>query len=284
MRIRIRHETIYRYEEPAKSAIQQLRLTPRNFDGQHVTAWRIDVDHDCRLIQTEDAFGNFVHRFTVDGPLESIATLVEGDITTFDTAGVASGALERFPPALYLRETPLTAPSAGIKEFARATASGAQGRLAALHALLAALHDEMAFDTDATHAATTAAEAFDHKKGVCQDFAHLFIACARSIGAPARYVSGYYLRSDSEEQVAGHAWAEAYVDDLGWVGFDPAHGLSPGERHVRLAIALDYLSAAPIRGARIGGAGETMEVRVRVAPTQTQTQTQSQSQSQSQSQ
>ncbi|PPD43946.1 MAG: transglutaminase [Methylocystis sp.] len=275
MRIRIRHETTYRYLEPAKSAIQHLRLTPRNYDGQHVSDWRIDVDRDCRLLQSEDAFGNIVHRFTADGPFDSLSTVVEGEITTFDTAGVASGTLERFPPELYLRQTALTAPNAAIADFARASTAGESGMLAALHALLAALHERMAFDTDATHSATTAAEAFAHGRGVCQDFAHLYIACARAIGAPARYVSGYYLRTDGDEQVAGHAWAEAYVEDLGWVGFDPANGVSPGERHIRLAIALDYLSAAPIRGARAGGAGETMEVKVRVAPTQ---QTQSQSQ------
>jgi transglutaminase-like putative cysteine protease len=275
MRIRIRHETIYRYLEPAKSAIQHVRLTPRNYDGQHVADWRIDVDRDCRLTNSEDAFGNIVHRFTAEGPIDSIATVVEGDITTFDTAGVASGALERFPPGLYLRQTPLTAPSAAILEFVE-DAAGAGARLSRLHALLSAIHERMMFDTDATHAATTAAQAFEAGKGVCQDFAHLFIACARAIGAPARYVSGYYLRSDIDAQVAGHAWAEAHVEDLGWVGFDPAHGVSPGERHVRVAAALDYLSAAPIRGARVGGAGETMAVEVRVAPSPSMGQSQSQ--------
>lgn len=274
MRIRIRHETSYRYQEPAKSAIQHLRLTPRNYAGQHVKDWRIDVDRDCRLISSEDAFGNIVHRFTADGPLESITTIVEGEIDTFDTSGVASGALERFPPALYLRPTPLTAPDAALTDFARAATARETSSLAALHALLTAIYERMTFDTDATHAATTAAEAFAQGKGVCQDFAHLFIASARAIGAPARYVSGYYLRSDGDAQVAGHGWSEAYVPDLGWVGFDPAHGVSPGERHVRLAAALDYLSAAPIRGARAGGGGETMEVRVRVAGTQTQSQSQ----------
>ena len=129
MRIRIRHETIYRYLEPAKSAIQHLRLTPRNFDGQHVTDWRIDVDRDCRLIGSEDAFGNIVHRFTVDGPLESITTMVEGEVDTFDTAGVVSGALERFPPALYLRETPLTARGCGDARF-RARRDGARNQRA----------------------------------------------------------------------------------------------------------------------------------------------------------
>ncbi len=274
--MRIRHETTYRYLEPVKSAIQHLRLTPRNFEGQHIKDWRIDVDRDCRLLQSEDAFGNIVHRFTADGPFVSLTTMVEGDVTTFDVAGVVSGALERFPPALYLRPTPLTHASPEIVEFARGAIGTDNSALASLHALLSSIYEKMSFDTDATHAATTAADAFAQGKGVCQDFAHLFIACARTIGAPARYVSGYYLRSDGDEQVAGHAWAEAYVSDLGWVGFDPANGVSPGERHVRIAIGLDYLGAAPIRGARVGGAGETMEVRVRVAPTLSKSQTQSQ--------
>lgn len=267
MRIRIRHETTYRYLQPARTAVQHLRLTPRNYDGQHVVDWRIEVDRDCRLHQSEDAYGNVLHRFSVDGPLKSISTVVEGEVTTFDMAGVVSGAVERFPPVLFLRETPLTSPSAEIRDFARATTAKETTTLSKLHALLGALYESLTFDTDATHATTTAAECFEHGKGVCQDFAHLFIACARAIELPARYVSGYFLRSDGDHQVAGHAWAEAYVEDLGWVGFDPANGVAPHENHVRVAAALDYLSAAPIRGARAGGAGETMEVKVRVAQT-----------------
>ena len=278
MRIRIRHETTYRYAEAPRMAVQHLRLTPRNHDGQHVVGWRIDVDRDCRLVQSEDAFGNTLHRFSVEGPIESISTVVEGEVTTFDMAGVVSGAVERFPPILYMRETPLTAPNAAISAFAREAASKESGTLARLHALLGALHESLTFDADATHATTTAAECFEHRQGVCQDFAHLFIACAREIGAPARYVSGYFLRSDAEDQVAGHAWAEAYVEDLGWVGFDPAHGVSPHENHVRVAAALDYLGAAPIRGAQSGGAGETMDVKICVARAPVFSQSQSQSQ------
>ncbi len=278
MRIRIRHETTYRYAEAPRMAVQHLRLTPRNHDGQHVVGWRIDVDRDCRLVQSEDAFGNTLHRFSVDGPIESISTVVEGEVTTFDMAGVVSGAVERFPPILYMRETPLTAPNAAISAFAREATSKESGALAKLHTLLGALHESLTFDADVTHATTTAAECFEHRQGVCQDFAHLFIASAREIGAPARYVSGYFLRSDAEDQVAGHAWAEAYVEDLGWVGFDPTHGVSPHENHVRVAVALDYLGAAPIRGAQSGGAGETMDVKICVAQAPVFSQSQSQSQ------
>jgi transglutaminase-like putative cysteine protease len=264
MRIRIRHQTTYRYDQPAKSTIQHLRLTPRNYDGQHVSNWRIDVDRDCRLRSAEDAFGNILHRLTAEEAHESISTLVEGEVTTFDTAGVASGGVERFPTLFYLRETPLTAADDDIRDCVLSRTNLRDTLLARLHGWMASLHERMTFDTDATHATTTASAAFGLRKGVCQDFAHVFIAGARLLGAPARYVSGYYLRSDTTHQLAGHAWAEAYVEDLGWVGFDPAHRLCPDERYVRLAIAPDYTGAAPIRGARMGGGREELDVAISV--------------------
>ena len=143
---------------------------------------------------------------------------------------------------------------------ARATAG--DDTLKLLHALLARLHDEMTFDTDPTHAATTAAEAFALKRGVCQDLTHIFIAAARSLGIPARYVGGYFHRDDGViEQDAGHAWAEAFVPDLGWVAFDAANGICATDAHVRVAVGLDYLGAAPVRGTRYGGGGETLDGR-----------------------
>lgn len=276
MRIVVKHETTYRYESPAKSVIQKLLLTPRNHCGQHFLDWRIDMDRDVRLRSIEDAFGNIMHSCSVDGPIDQLSTTIEGEVETFDTAGVVSGAVERFPPTLYLRDTPLTVADDALRDFALATTARESATLAKLHALLDSLHTSLVFDTDATHSATTAIEAFAHKQGVCQDFAHIFIACARTANIPARYVSGYLLRSDGcEEQTAGHAWTEAFVEDLGWVGFDPAHGLSPDENYVRVAVALDYLGAAPIRGARSGGMGEELKVQVRVSAAQSQMQVQS---------
>jgi transglutaminase-like putative cysteine protease len=265
MLIRVRHETIYRYGAPAKSALQRLLVTPRNHHGQHVRQWRIDVDHDCCLTAGEDAFGNIEHRFFVEGPLQSLTTLVEGEVETFDQAGVVSGAVERAPLGLFLRETQLTRPDAALAGFARDVTRRATTPLARLHALMAALNEGLGFDRDATHAATTAAESFAQRRGVCQDFAHVFIACARALEIPSRYVSGY-LRQDDDaaEQVASHAWAEAHVEGLGWVGFDPVHALCPNEAYVRVAVALDALGAAPVRGARIGGGTEEMTVHVRV--------------------
>jgi transglutaminase-like putative cysteine protease len=123
----------------------------------------------------------------------------------------------------------------------------------------------MTFDTDPTHAATTAVEAFTLGRGVCQDLTHIFIAAARSLGIPARYIGGYFCRGDGvSEQEAGHAWAEAFVPELGWVAFDATNGICGTDAHVRVAVGLDYLGAAPLRGARTGGRGEELSVQVRV--------------------
>jgi transglutaminase-like putative cysteine protease len=191
---------------------------------------------------------------------------VEGEVDTDDTNGVIKGAIERFPPALFLRETSLTAPDAALRAFAAAAKADAKpDALSVLHALLTAVHSVMMFDTDPTHAATTAQESFAIKRGVCQDLTHIFICCARSLGIPARYVSGYFYRADGViDQNAGHAWAEAYVDGLGWVAFDAANKISATDAHLRVAIGLDYLSAAPIRGTRYGGGDEALTVSVRV--------------------
>lgn len=266
MRIRVSHETVYRYDEPPKGVIQTLRMTPRNHDGQYVVDWRIDVTGDCRLDAQEDAFGNLTHTFSADGPLDTLRLLVEGEVETQDTHGIVRGTIEHFPPSLFLRTTPLTAPDAAIVDFAHGVraADGADA-LGLLHALLARVHDDIAFDTDPTHAATTAAEAFALKRGVCQDLTHVFIAAAREIGFPARYVAGYFHRADGVvRQEAGHAWAEAHVPDFGWVAFDPANGICATDAHIRVAVGLDYLGAAPVRGTRYGGAGELLTVKVMV--------------------
>ena len=134
-----------------------------------------------------------------------------------------------------------------------------------LHALMVQIYEHMTFDEDPTNSGTSAAEAFALKRGVCQDYAHIFIACARSGGVPARFVSGHFLRSDGTvNQEAGHAWAEAFVPDLGWVGFDAANGICTTDAHARVAIGLDYLGAAPVRGTRYGGGTETLTVAVKV--------------------
>jgi transglutaminase-like putative cysteine protease len=268
MRLNIRHETTYTYETPAKRAIETLRLTPRGHDDQFIVNWRIDVERDCRLSQATDPFGNTVHSFTVEGPLDGLSIVAEGNVETQDTNGTLSGQVERFPPVIFLRDTALTESDNAIRAFAGEIAAGASGtRLELLHTLAIAVQKRMHFDVDATDTGTSAIEAFRLGHGVCQDFAHIFIASARHLGIPARYSSGYLHRTDQVTQVAGHAWAEAMIEDLGWVGFDPTNGISPTEAYVRLAVGLDYLGAAPIRGVVYGGSGEKLAVNIAITPT-----------------
>lgn len=265
MRLRIAHSIVRRYEPPAASAIQVLRLTPRNHEGQYVIDWRIDVSADAKLVGHEDAFGNITHVFTADGPLGELSVTVDGEVETQDTDGLIRGAVERFPPSLFLRETPLTRADAAIGDFAQqVTAANGRGALAGLHALLRGLHDQMSFGDVGAEAAPTAAEAFARRYGIAQDWTHVFIGAARSLGVPARYIAGYFCAMGERTQERDHAWAEAFVPDLGWVGFDPAKGACPTDAYVRVAIGLDAHGAALVRGRRYGTGDETLEVAVKM--------------------
>jgi transglutaminase-like putative cysteine protease len=274
MRLRISHKTTYQYVPPATRVIQVLRLTPRNHDGQYVVDWRIDISADCRLDQHEDAFGNITHAFAAEGPLPALSLLVEGEVETRDAQGIVRDAVERFPPSLFLRETALTACDAGIAAFAAAAReSERDDALKVLHRLLERLHEHMHWDEDPTYVETTSAAAFALKHGICQDFAHIFITASRSLGIPARYVGGYFCRDDdTAAPSSGHAWAEAFVPDLGWVAFDPANGICTTDAHARVAVGLDHLGAAPVRGMRYGGGTETLAINIHVDQASRQTQ------------
>src|SRR5579871_1617786 len=279
MRLRISHSTTYRYEPAATGVIQVLRMTPGSHDGQYVAEWRIGVSTDSRLEMREDAFGNVTHVLT-HGPIEDLNITVAGLIETHDTGGVLRGTDERFPPGLFLRRTTLTEVNPAMATFARELrAESESDTLGFLHTLMTQISEHMTFDEDPTNSGTSAIEAFTLRRGVCQDYAHIFIACARTAGVPARFVSGHFLRADgTTSQQAGHAWAEACVPNLGWVGFDPANCICTTDAHARVAIGLDYLGAAPVRGTRYGGGTETLTVKVKVDHAGRQSQSQSQSQ------
>jgi transglutaminase-like putative cysteine protease len=278
MRLRIAHSTTYRYEPAATGITQILRMTPGSHDGQYIAEWQIDVSTDSRLNVRQDAFGNVTHVLT-EGTISDLTVTVEGLIETHDTGGVLRGTDERFPPSLFLRATSLTGVNTAMAAFSRELRSESEHDvLGFLHALMLQINDHMTFDEDPTNSGTSAAEAFALKRGVCQDYAHIFIACARSVGVPSRFISGHFLRSDGMvNQQAGHAWAEAFVPDLGWVAFDPANAICATDAHARVAMGLDYLGAAPVRGTRYGGGAEVLTVAVKVDQAWRQGQWQSQS-------
>ena len=254
MRISLRHEITYTFERPASSLLRVLRVTPWAIECQHLDTWRIDVNCDCRLRRGDDAFGNIVDTVSADEAVEVLSVVSQGEVVTTDTAGILRNALERFPPAFYLRDTELTATDEALREFATKAVSGKTGELEKLHALLVAVCDSVEpSPRGAAHAG--AIETLREGKGNAREIAHVFVAAARHIGAPARFVNGCLAREDATQD-ASHAWAEAHVPGIGWIGFDPTEGLCTHEGHVRIAIALDYLGAASVRSAPAFGVGE----------------------------
>jgi transglutaminase-like putative cysteine protease len=268
MQLSINYQTRYRYADPAGRIVQLLRVTPLSFPAQNVLDWRIDVDCDVRLREARDGYGNVIHMLYIDGPVSELSITAKGQVLTEDRAGVVQSLPADLPPLVFMRETPLTAGSAGLRELASTLRDRTMAPLDKLHELSRAIHARMTFDTASTGATTTGADAFDAAHGVCQDFTHIFITVARLLGIPARYVSGHLFRRDAAPvQEAAHAWAEAWIDELGWVGFDPTNGISTDDAYVRVACGLDYRDAAPVAGARAGGGGETLSVQVQVNET-----------------
>jgi transglutaminase-like putative cysteine protease len=268
MQLRVLHRTGYRYSAPISYAMQTLRLAPVAYDGLTVLRWRVAAGGDDReLPSLVDGLGNILHCLTIDRPHQEAIVTAEGIVETRPGNALVTGAPEPVPPAFFTRATPLTAADPAIADFARkATADG--NPAAQLHRLMCAVHENIVYQHGHTDTETTAAAAFERGLGVCQDHTHVFIAAARALGIPARYVSGYlWSGSDDAAHDAGHAWAEAYISGLGWMGFDAANGMCPDETYVRVAVGLDYRGTAPVRGMRCGGDAEVMDIQVRVQRT-----------------
>ncbi|MGA9421550.1 MAG: transglutaminase family protein [Rhodanobacteraceae bacterium] len=264
MHLRIVHDTHYRYAEAASLIVQALRMWPASSAGQSVRHWRVEVDG--RLLQPtcSDGFGNPVATHTIDRLVESVGLSVRGQVETRDLHGVHGDGIEPLPPMFFHAGTELTASTNEINAMAVA-AAGEGEDLERLHRLCNGVREHVDYLPDITDAETTAAEAFARGAGVCQDHAHVMIAAARSLDYPARYVSGYLCPIDPDMPAASHAWAEVFVDNLGWVGFDAANRQSPDERYVRIGCGRDYRDAAPVRGVRLGGVAETLHVEVDIA-------------------
>lgn len=270
MLISVRHVTRYRYAEPVTYTIQSLRLTPASFTGQRVHDWQVRAAGSKPTLQYRDGFGNLVHVVTINARHDGLEIEAAGTVETQDRNGVVAGLAKGAPPRVFLKETPHTKPDDAIRQLA----SAVQGKdiLDRLHGLLGAVRDRVEYVPGVTDAHTGAAEALADGRGVCQDHAHIFIAAARTLAIPARYVTGYLVLDGGGTADAHHAWAEAWVEGLGWVGFDVANRVCPTDSYVRLAAGLDAGYAAPIVGSRRGGETETLDVSVTVEQQQQSTQ------------
>lgn len=281
MRISATHTSTYRYDQPLAGGLQELRLTPRSDGRQRIESWNLKLEGAMEEVTFTDHHGNTVQLVSLEPGVESTIIACRGVVETEDTAGVVAhrGAA---PLWIYNRSTELTEPGdrvadlvarfkadevgdseAGAREVGGSEV-GAQDPIATMHALSAFVRSNIDYDLGWTDTASSADEVIEAGRGVCQDHSHVFLAAARSLGHQARYVSGYLMMDGQVDQDATHAWAEVWIQGLGWVGFDVANGLSPDDRYVRLAVGLDYSEAAPISGLRYGTVAEELEVALQV--------------------
>jgi transglutaminase-like putative cysteine protease len=261
MQLHIRHETRYHYDRPVKYSVQSLHLTPRRDPSQRAITWNIAAPG--RRLEQIDAYGNISHLLTIEQPHREIHIVVRGVVETADTEGRQDdGPLS---PLAFLAPTTLTAPNDEIKAFAHRALENVKDPQARAKTLAEAVYRAVRYKAGTSDVQDSAAAAFSSGEGVCQDHAHVYIACARALGIPARYVSGYLYTGDTSD-AASHAWVDVWLGpDIGWQSLDVTHQRPAVRTYCRLAVGRDYLDAAPVRGVRQGGGGEKMEAKVLVA-------------------
>lgn len=264
MRLSIDHRTSYRFSAPQTRLVQMLRLTPEDTHDQTVASWRIDVDCDARLRTTRDGFGNIVTMLYAEGPLTAIDVAVTGEVLTSDNPGVLRGALDPLPPQVFRRSSPATEPGEALERFTTKT-TGGDATIETLHILNGALHERFRVLNRRGDPSRTVVEVFAGREANPRDMGQLMVTAARVLGLPARYVSGYCLSGfDGANRPTPHGWAEVWIEDLGWVSFDPCFATSADESYVRVAIGLDAAGAAPVAGFRLGEGEEELRAEVSV--------------------
>ncbi|HDR9053326.1 TPA: transglutaminase family protein [Burkholderia vietnamiensis] len=321
MRLAIRHISRYQFDEQASHALQRLRLRPQSGPGQTVRAWQVTIDGVEPTLSYADGLGNRVDLVRHErGAKPEIVVVAAGVVETQDRAGILGNQDGYAPPWIFERETALTKAGDTVRELTQALPIEPHS-LDALHWLMTEVHGRIAYAPNLTDAPVDAETALQNGEGTSRDHAHAFIAAARALKVPARYISGYVLAdgamqrmadakqsaaddgqeemlalqsADGMQQVlgashaaqsqrvplaalgaqpqpatlmqqpAGHAWAEAHVEGLGWVGFDPFMNRCPDERYVRIAVGLDYRDAQPVTG--LGASTVGVEISVVQSP------------------
>jgi len=289
MNYRVTHTTAYRYAEPASLSQNELFLTPRSTATQQVGRSSVTIVPEPQYRhQRGDFFGNSLQVFMVQQPHNALTVTAVSDVVTNvpvlpDPAATPSWesvakrlADHREPADLdafqFVFDSPLVTIPTGARDFARSAFAPGTPVLAGAVALMGRIFTEFKYDKSATTVDTSVVDVLTRRKGVCQDFAHLFISCLRSLGLAARYVSGYLETQPPPGKPklvgadASHAWISLYVPDTGWVDLDPTNNLLPGEQHITLAWGRDYGDVTPVKGVVMGGGAHTLSVMVDVSP------------------
>lgn len=289
VRYHILHETQYQYAWPVSNSRQLLHLTPREANRQHVVSHRIDIDpvpveRDQRL----DYFGNVIEQIAITTPHETLSVSARSvvDVTPRETGELPAsppwemvrdrlrqvGPAPLLEPCQFLYASPHIEPLAALARYARLDFRRDRPLSEAADALMHRIHRDFEFDPEATTVGTPLETLLKERRGVCQDFAQFMIGCLRSLGLPARYVSGYLLTQPPPGQPrligadASHAWVSVYCPLVGWMDFDPTNGVQPDEQHITVGWGRDFVDVTPMRGVILGGGEHSVEVRVTVMP------------------
>jgi transglutaminase-like putative cysteine protease len=268
MRLQVTHVTRYRYSEPISETHMEVRLRPSDEMGQRLDSFELEVVPETALREYVDGFGNHVHYFDYLPEHDMVELTSRSEIDTGLRARAAPDG-ERPEDLLLFRPPVVDGP--GVRRLAEryrpADLTSGAAVEEALDSLTVAISRDFEYRPQTTTVTTAVDEVLRLRTGVCQDFAHLFIAVARAMGVPTRYVSGYVYAGGGVPTVgASHAWAEAWLPRRGWVGYDATHPVRAGESHVRVAVGRDYRDAAPTRGVYVGAAHGQLDVHVEVKP------------------
>ncbi|HWL36809.1 MAG TPA: transglutaminase family protein [Frankiaceae bacterium] len=283
MRVRIRHTTTFRYEQPASASFNELRITPRNDERQNLLSFRLTLTPKARTTEYRDHFGTRVHAFNILPPHDSLSIVGESVVVSAPRRDVPRDAgdlamlddpLFRDAHAEWLHVSPLAAGGDHLDTFAQHVRRVVQPKSVVELVMGASneVHRRFEYATGASYVTSTVDDLLERGRGVCQDFAHLLISTLRDLGVPARYVSGYFFADpepapDVAIDVESHAWVEAFVPGFGWIEADPTNACLADERHVVVAVGRDYGDIAPIKGLHAGGGASSLDVSVTmVAP------------------
>lgn len=289
MKYQIAHQTTYTYNEPASVCYNLLRLTPRDTYAQLCTAVEVKIYPEPDSLQEyEDFFGNKVIYFSIEKEHTQLSVIVRSAIEKRVAAAREIGlygnvTIENVKQLLkenrqniddigqYIFETPMTAWTGDIAAYAQVSFQPGRFVLEAAIDLMRRIYMDFRFTPGFTTVSTPLEVVMRERKGVCQDFAHLAIACIRSVGLPARYVSGYIetIPPPGVEKLTGvdasHAWFSVYIPYLGWVDFDPTNNVMPADQHITIGWGRDYADIAPMRGVLLSSGAHTLSVSVDVS-------------------
>jgi len=264
MKLEIVHSTRYRYSGPIAETVMEVRLQPMDGNGQRCSDFRLEVSHGVKPRTYTDGYGNHVHYFNLVRPHSGISVISRSTVET--GLGPDQDQGEELVQDFLRFRSPVKDAS-GVREMALRHAipdpTSSADIERALDELTVSISREFTYDRTVTNVYSGVDDVLTLRAGVCQDFAHLFLAVARAMGVPARYVSGYIHSPGERTATASHAWAEAWVPGRGWIGFDATHPVRTTPHHVRLAVGRDYTDAAPTRGVYVGSATGAMSISVR---------------------